>query len=150
MKRCASKKDKKLADDARLLRAWRNWHREELNAALVGLHGPMIERLVFILKTLAPDSASLLLAYVRGVDWQLIDYPTRLVVLHEVNTAITRLRERNSLDGISDPLPGQPESAFRLIKAILSNDKPSHPTVAPPGAQPGLVNSTHDTMEKSS
>ena len=65
--------EQKLADDARLLRAWKNFHREELKEALAGPHGPMIERLVFILKALAPDSAAMLLAYIRGVDWQAVD-----------------------------------------------------------------------------
>jgi len=38
MKRRQSEKNKKLADDARLMRAWRNWHAEQLTEALVGLH----------------------------------------------------------------------------------------------------------------
>ena len=33
MKRRKSEKDKKLANDARLLRWWRAWHREERDAA---------------------------------------------------------------------------------------------------------------------
>ena len=35
------------------------------------------------------NSAPLLLAYIRGVDWATVDYPTRLTALHEVNVAIT-------------------------------------------------------------
>ena len=51
----------------------------------------MIERLVFILKGLTEESAHLLLAFIRGVDWATVDYHTRLVVLHEINAAITKL-----------------------------------------------------------
>jgi hypothetical protein len=138
MKRRRTAQEQKLVDDARLLRAWKNFHREELNAALAGPHGPMLERLVFILKTLAPGSASLLLAYIRGVDWQLVDYSTRLVALHQVNDAITRLRERAGLEPIDDGIPGERDNAYRCIKAILV----PHRTVAPPGAQPGLSTAT--------
>jgi len=41
------KQRQKLADDARLLRAWRKWHREEREQALAGSHCAMIERLMF-------------------------------------------------------------------------------------------------------
>ena len=98
--------EQKLADDARLLRSWRKWHREELETALAGQHGAMVERLVFILKELKLESAPLLLAYIRGVDWTTVDYPTRLTVLHEINTAIARMRERNGLSFYDDGFPG--------------------------------------------
>jgi hypothetical protein len=70
-----NEQQQKLADDARLLRAWRKWHREELETALAGPHGAMIERLMFILNNLARKSAPLLIAYIRGIDWTTIDYP---------------------------------------------------------------------------
>jgi hypothetical protein len=117
-KRC-TKKDKELADDARLLRAWHRWHREERERALAGPHGAMIERLVFILDSLSLQSASLLLAYVRGVEWWTVDYATRLIVLHEINTAITKLRERNGLSPFDDGFPGDRPNAFQIIRAIL-------------------------------
>jgi hypothetical protein len=119
MKRQRTEAEQKLADDARLLRLWKKWHRDELDEALAGPHGPMVERLMFILKELSRDSAALLTAYIRGVDWNAIDYPTKLTVLHEINTAITRLRERQGLAPINDPLPGERESVFRTLKQIL-------------------------------
>lgn len=67
-----------------MLRAWRNWYREELEAALAGLHGAVIAELM----------------------------GTRLTVLHEVNSTITRLRERNGLAPIDDPLPSERENVF--------------------------------------
>ena len=100
-------RQKELQDDARLVRAWRKWHREELGEALAGVHGPMVERLVYMLKALELSSAPLLLAYIRGVDWSAVDYLTRLTVLHEVNTAITRMRERNGLSAIRRRFPGR-------------------------------------------
>src|SRR5262245_32488678 len=89
------REEQKRADDARLMRVWRKWHREELDEVLAGPHGAMMERLMFILKSLELNSVSqqLLLAYVRGIDWAIVDYDTRLIALHEINTAITQLRE---------------------------------------------------------
>jgi hypothetical protein len=109
----------KLFDDARLLRSWQKWHREEREIALTGPHGAMIERLVFILDSLTLDSAPLLVAYIRGVDWATVHYPTRLTVLHEVNVAITRLRERNGMAPFDDAMPGDPPNVFETIRTIL-------------------------------
>ena len=74
MKAQRSEQEQKLIDDARLLRAWKNFHREELETALAGPHGAMVERLAYMLKALELNSAPLLLAYIRGVDWTAVDY----------------------------------------------------------------------------
>ena len=73
--------------------------------------------------------ARALLNFIEAQDWTAIDAETRLIVLHEINTAIMRLRERNDMVPIDDPLPGQPENLFRRIKQTLF--------AAPPGAHPG-------------
>ena len=119
MKAQRSEQEQKLIDDARLMRAWRQWHKEEREQALAGPHGAMVERLMFILKELTLKSAPLLIAYIRGVDWTTVDYPTRLTVLHEINTAITKLRERNGQESFDDGFPGDPPTAFQTIRAIL-------------------------------
>jgi hypothetical protein len=98
--------EKKLADDARLLRVWRNWHREELETALAG----------------------------PRVEWVMIDYPTRLIVLHEINTAITRMRERNDMSPFDDGMPGDRPNVFQTIRLILI---PASPDAAPSGAHAG-------------
>jgi hypothetical protein len=120
MKPHSEAQQKKLADDARLLRAWRQWHREELEEVLAGPHGAMIERLMFMLGGLKSDSAPLLLAYVRGVDWSTVDYLTRLTVLHEINSAVTKLRERNGMSPFDDGVPGERENVFRIIRGIVT------------------------------
>ena len=119
MKRRVAAQEQKYVDDARLLRAWHKWHCEERECALAGPHGAMIERLMFILDPLSLQSASLLLAYVRGVEWSTVDYDTRLIVLHEINAAITKLRERNGLSPFDDDFPGDRPNAFQIIRAIL-------------------------------
>jgi hypothetical protein len=119
-RRRSAEQEQKLADDARLIRAWRKWHREELGEAIAGPHGPMIERLVFILKELKLESAPLLIAYIQGVDWTAVDYPTRLTALHEVNAAITRLRERNGMSPFDDGAPGNRANVFQTIRSIVT------------------------------
>ena len=76
----------KLADDARLLRAWRKWHREQLDV-LAGPHGAAVARVIDFLKRMGPQSAPALIALVREFDWDQMDAGVRLVILHEVNTA---------------------------------------------------------------
>src|SRR2546430_1412427 len=103
MARC--KKDKKLADDARLLRWWKAWHREEREAVLAGPHGVALSELFRMFKNLRHVQPSQLIGFVGTIDWTAIAYATRLVVLHEINTAITTFREKRGLDPIDDGLP---------------------------------------------
>jgi hypothetical protein len=125
--------ERERADRVRLLRDWAKWHRDERDAVLAGPHGAMFERLLFILKNATPQSASLLLNYIRGVDLSNVEYSTRLVMLHEIGRAIAALRERNGKAPFDDPLPGERENVSRLIKQHLFPAQ-----AAPPGAQPGL------------
>jgi hypothetical protein len=91
-RKTSTKPEKKLAEDARLLRAWRRWHEEELEAALAGPHGELGTQLVGILRGLNLQSAPALLEFVHAHDWEAIDRDTRLVMLHEISSAITKLR----------------------------------------------------------
>jgi hypothetical protein len=111
--------EQKLADDARLLRAWRQWHREQLEEVLAGPHGTEVARIMTFLKGMEPQSAPALIALMHEFDWSQMDADVRFVILHETNEAITRLRERSGLAPIDDALPGQRENAFRLIKEHL-------------------------------
>ena len=131
MKHLSRDQQKKLADDARLLRAWKKWHREQLEEALVGVHGDVLVQLMIQLKNLR--EARELLRFIEAQDWTAIEAETRHIALHEVNVAVMRLRQRNGMAAIDDPLPGQPgqpDNVFRRIKQMLF--------VAPPGAHPGL------------
>jgi hypothetical protein len=121
--RSESEKDQKLADDARLMRAWRKWHCEQLEEALAGVHRDVLERLMAQLNDLR--SARELVDFIAAQDWAVVDYDTRLTALHEINDAIAALREHSGLTPIDDPLPGQPENAFRIIKAIMSSFPPN-------------------------
>jgi len=128
--RRSEKKDKKLADNERLLRWWKKFHREEREAALVGPHGAALAELFRMFKNLQHVRPTQVIGFARSIDWSAIDFDTRLVVLHEVNAAITKFREKRGLEPIDDTVEDEPP--FRTLKAIL------FPTRAPTGAQPGM------------
>ena len=115
----SDKTQKKLADDARLLRAWKKFHREERDAVLAGPYVVTLAELFRMFANLKHVTPAQLVGFIGAIDWSAIDYQTRMTVLHELNTAITRYREKCGREPIDDSLPGQPESPFRAIKAIL-------------------------------
>jgi hypothetical protein len=115
-------KQQKLAADTRMLKAWRRWHREQLDEALAGPHGTIIAELVRILGALELRSSRALLEFARRTDWDAIPYDARLIALHEVNITITRLRERSGLPPFDDGIWGAPPNVFRAIKAIVTAD----------------------------
>jgi hypothetical protein len=111
--------EKELCDGAHLLRAWKRWHADQLEETLNGPHGTAVAQVVAFLKHMQPGSASALIALLREHDWSQMDADVRLVVLHEINQAITRLRERAGLAPIDDALPAERPNAFLLIKEHL-------------------------------
>jgi hypothetical protein len=129
--------ERERAENARLLRDWHGWHRDERKAVLAGPHGLMFERLPFILRTLELRSATVLLAFVRGVDWATVPGETRLIVLHEINDSVTALRTRHGLAPFDDGWPDERDSAFVTIRQLLFPAQ-----AAPPGAKPGLISKT--------
>ena len=60
----------------------------------------------------------------RGRSARLIYYDTRLVVVHELNVALTTFREKRGLAPIDDGLPGGPDTPFRTIRAIVLTPSP--------------------------
>jgi len=111
---------KALADRAHLLRAWRRWHVEQLEEALVDVHADVMSRLMAQLEELR--SVRELVDFISAQDWNAVDADTRAIALHEINKAIIKVRERmNEKEPINDPLPGQPENALRIIETILSS-----------------------------
>jgi hypothetical protein len=112
-------KEQELADGARLLRQWRAWHRERLEEVLAGPHGVIATQVVEFLKTTTPASADALLALMRSRTWSDVDADTKFTLLHEINTAITDMREKNGMAAIDDPLPHERLSVFQTIKQML-------------------------------
>jgi hypothetical protein len=117
--RSKTTKDKGLANNAHLLRAWKRWHRERLEEATAGPHAIIVTQVVEFLKTITPASANALLALLRSHMWSDVDADTKFELLHTINDAISRMRERNNMPVIDDPLPDQRANAFLLIKETL-------------------------------
>ena len=115
-------REHELADQARLTRAWRAWHFEQLEEALLGLHGGVLERLMVQLKELR--TARELVNFISAQDCSVVDDDTRAIVLHQINRAITTLRERQGLAPIDDALPGEPLTAFQIIREIITKVSP--------------------------
>jgi hypothetical protein len=116
-RRKSAKEQKKLADDARLLRAWHAWHREQREEALAGPHRVVMGQLMAILKDL--HSARALIVFIEAQNWAAIDADTQLIALHEINAAIMRLRERAGQEPIDDALWHEPPRAFQVIRSII-------------------------------
>jgi hypothetical protein len=103
----------------RLLRAWKNWHAEQLEEALAGVHHDVMGRLMAQLKDLR--SARELVAFIEAQDWSAVDADTRHIALHQIDTAITELREHAGQEPIDDALAGEPLRAFQLIYNIVNS-----------------------------
>jgi hypothetical protein len=120
MPRTAAQAEKELRDKTRLLRAWKKFHREERDAVLAGPYARTLAELFRMFANLKHVTPAQLVGFIGAIDWAAIDYQTRLTVLHEVNAAITKFRERQNLPPIDDPLPGAPLNAFQVIRAIVT------------------------------
>jgi hypothetical protein len=130
----SDKTQKKLADDARLLRAWKKFHREEREAVLAGPHATTLGELFRMFANIECVRPAQLVGFIGAINWSAIPYDARLVVLHELNSAVTAYRTKRDLEPIDDGLPGEPDTPFRTIKAILF---PHVADVAPAEAQLG-------------
>ena len=129
-----SEKDKEVADREKLLRAWRRWHGEQLKEALAGVHGDVLRRLMAQLENLR--SARELVDAISAEDWAAVDADVRLTALHEINRAITKLRERlDEETPIDDGVVG--DNAFRAIKKIFESFPHQRGGHGPALANPG-------------
>jgi len=136
MKRRRTAQEQKLADDVRLMRWWSAWHREERDAVVSGPHSSVLSELFRMFKNLDSVKPAQLIGLAKSIDWNLVDYNTKLVVIHELNNAITKFREKCGLEPIDDNLPGNPETPFRAIKAIVLTPSPHCEGAHRGGARP--------------
>jgi hypothetical protein len=105
-----------VAADARLLLAWKQSHREERIAVLAGAHGPALAELFRMLDNINHVRPRQPVGLVQSIAWTAIDYPTRLVVLHETNSAISKQGERLGFAPFDDGMPGDRPNVFSLIQ----------------------------------
>src|SRR6516165_2096899 len=121
-----SENEKELADRERLTRMWRRYHAEQLEQALAGIHSDVMKRLVAQLEDLR--SARALVDFIAAQDWESVDADTRAIALFEINRTITALR---------DTLPGEPLTAFQIIREIITKVSPPLREKANSGTVPG-------------
>ena len=98
---------------------WELWTTKDGIESWWGPDGFAVKTIMDLLINLKTTPASVLIERVQQIDWRSVSYDSRLVVLHQVNESITNFRVSVGLSPIDDPLPGQAENAFRLIKATL-------------------------------
>src|SRR5262249_37737722 len=116
----SDKQPKKLADDARLLKAWKKFHYDEREAVLAGPYASTLSQLFRMFANIECVKPAQFISFIGAINWAAIDYQTRLTVLHEVNTAITKFREKRGLDPIDDPRESTPRNAFQIIRKIIT------------------------------
>ena len=134
MARC--KKDKEFADDARLLRWWQAWHREQREAVLAGPHGVALSELFRMFKNLRHAQPSQLSGFARSINWSTIDYDTKLVVRARAQHRHRRISRKNGLAPLDDNLPGETETPFRIVRAIVLTASPHDEGAHRGGARP--------------
>jgi len=135
-RRTTAQAEKELRDKARLLRAWKKFHREERAEVIGGPHGPVLAELFRMFDNLQHVQPTQLIGLARSINWTTVDSNTKFVVLHELNVAITKFREKHGLEPIDDNLPGEPETPFRTIKAIVLTASPHCAGAHRGGARP--------------
>jgi hypothetical protein len=128
--------DKAGQESRTLLKEWRRWHREERDAALAGPHGRLLAEVFRMFANLRNVQPSQLIGFMGSTEWATIDYGTRLIVLHELNTAIIRFREKRGMTPFDDDLADEPTTPSLIIRELILHP----PSRAPTGAKPGLEN----------
>ena len=65
-------------------------------------------------------SPTALINFIKAGPWSDADANVRIEILTFVDAVITKQRERMGLPPFSDPLPGQPDNAWLILRAWLS------------------------------
>jgi hypothetical protein len=120
-KRTARKAEQKaLAERDALFRSWKRWRREQFDAALAGPHGEALKALLAFLETVTLETADgVLVEQVRLSSLQNADSDIRFLALHMISEVTVRLREERGLVPFDDVLPGEPPTAFQIIREML-------------------------------
>ena len=113
-------KDKRLEERDRLATHYR---REEARRVAEALASPLGKRLASLLAgfdRLTIDDADVMIANLEAQDWLLrADEEFRRLALRLIDKRIGRIRRDAGLIELDDPLPGEPLSAFFIVKRLL-------------------------------
>jgi len=118
--RVSVQSEQNLRDEGKLLKQWRRWRRDKLQALLDGPHGREVRELVGFLNRMRLSSAPALIEQIEQADWiHRLSDGDKHDLLGVISTRITRLRLRNGLPPFDDALPGDPPKAFEQIKELI-------------------------------
>ena len=85
--------------------------------------GPRLRAMLDWVRTLGTDDAEQLVNVVADQDWLLSASPSfRQVALRLLGDQICRIRKSAGLREFDDPLPGEPDAVFQIIRDILTGD----------------------------
>jgi hypothetical protein len=114
-------KEKALRERRTEFRLWKKWRHERLEAPLANPHyvGPMRALLECLKHTKTPGE---LIDIIRLGPWFGADAEVRFVVLALVDAAIMRKREQLDKAPFDDPLPGERDNVFFILREMLAPD----------------------------
>ena len=138
--RRSASEQKKLADDALLLRAWRAWHRDERDTVLAGPHGSMLTELFRMVANLKHVRPSQLIGFVRSIEWSSLDYTPDWSCCTSSAPRSRRFARNMGCRLSTMVCRTSPRPRFRSSAHCCSPLL----TRAPTGAQPGLKNQSQD------
>jgi hypothetical protein len=114
----AGKADKKLEEEATLTKLYRRAVKERSEA--FKRQNPEAPALLSLLRTLTIHDAGKLVAYVRDCGWlRSASEDSRYTALHLIGHTMAHVRVKANLPPFNDPLPGEQDKAFQIIKGLL-------------------------------
>jgi hypothetical protein len=114
---------KALAERRTGYRLWVKWRRERLDELLAGPYGAPARALLDVCKN-PKTSPRELIAFVAAGPWAHADRDTRFEILSLLDGFIVKKREKAGLDPFDDALPGEPDSLFVILRAMLADPPP--------------------------
>jgi hypothetical protein len=117
----ASAADKERFEQQQLLRRFNKAMTARRLDLLKGEHGAQVKGLLQLLDSLTEGSAPALMSYLAKCQWFVnADYGTRHDILSVIDAEIMRFRVREGLPPFDDGLPGEPATAFCVIRHHLT------------------------------
>jgi len=115
-----SAKDKRLEERGRLAAHYRREEARRTAEALASPLGKHLGSLLAEFDRLTIDDADVMIAGLEAQDWlPRADEDFRRLALRLIDRRIGRIRRDAGLIELDDPLPGEPDSAFFIIKRLL-------------------------------
>jgi hypothetical protein len=114
--------EKKEQDDQRrMMNMYRRNFVERKRTLLAGEYRPQLAVLIKFIRRLMPEHAVPLIEMIRQAHWlKAADMSTRLMVLSLIDSSIIRHRIRHGLPPLDDPVMGQPDNVFLIVRKLLT------------------------------